>query len=270
MTYCIEYTALCNKGLVRTNNQDNFWCMGEFLESENDGLAEPINGIAEAKDAPAFVVFDGMGGEQQGEVAAYIAAHNFDVAYKKNPKKDIKQFLLDTCAGMNKAICEHTKEKHIRSSGSTAAILVFGKKDIYICNIGDSRIYQHSGKKLTQITHDHCETSVTDRKPPLTQNLGINETDFIIALYIAKGIYENGDRYLICSDGLTDMVSEEEIAKTISESNRVKECAEALMQKALDMGGHDNITIILCEVQKTNWTSGLNKTIQKIYRRNKQ
>ena len=250
MNYCIEYTVLCHKGLVRSKNQDNFWCIGKFLESENDGLAEPVVGTMDAKNFPAFAVFDGMGGEQQGEVAAYIAARSFDAAYKESFKNDTKQFILDACTNMNEAICAYIEEQHLRSSGSTVAILMFGKKDIYICNIGDSRIYQFSDHKLTQISHDHSEVGITDRKASLTQNLGIPKTEFMIAPYIAKGSYESRDKYLICSDGLTDMVSEDEIAKTLIENSNIVERAEALLQKALESGGNDNITIILCEIRK--------------------
>ncbi|MCL2227811.1 MAG: protein phosphatase 2C domain-containing protein [Oscillospiraceae bacterium] len=238
--------------------------MGKFLESENDGLAEPIAGITESKSYPAFAVFDGMGGEQQGEVAAFIAANSFDAIYAEGRKHDTKQFLLDACADMNKAICAHAKERRLRSSGSTAAILMFGKKDIYICNIGDSRIYQFSDNALTQISHDHSENSVKDRKPPLTQNLGIPETDFVIAPYVAKGIFANMDKYLICSDGLTDMISEEEITKTIAANSGIMKIAEALMKKALKAGGHDNITLILCEIRRKtifhkNFAGGVSK-----------
>jgi len=224
--------------------------MGEFLKSENDGVADPITGTADTKRIPAFAVFDGMGGEQQGEVAAYIAANTFDVGYKESPKRDVKQFLLDACANMNNAICVHIKEQHLRSSGATAAILMFGKRDIYVCNIGDSRIYQFSDDTLTQISHDHSETGMIDRKPPLTQHLGIPETEFVIAPYVAKGLYEKGDKYLICSDGLTDMVSEAEIAKTMTENSSIEQGAEVLLQKALEAGGHDNITLILCEIRR--------------------
>jgi len=235
---------------VRKKNQDNFWCMGEFLESENDGLNTPFAEAADVKDTPAFAVFDGMGGEQQGEVAAYIAAESFNKAYEEKQKSDIKQFLISTCADINSAICKHTEEKKLRRSGSTAAILVFGKKDIYICNVGDSRIYQFSNDTLTQITHDHSETGVTGGKPPLTQNLGIPETDFVISPYIAKGAYKNKDKYLICSDGLTDMVSEEEISNIISGDKFITDAANKLMKKALESGGKDNITIILCEIHR--------------------
>ena len=250
MSYCIEYAVLCDKGAVRTKNQDNFWCMSEFLQSENDGLTEPVVGVTDSKNFPAFAVFDGMGGEQRGEVAAYVAASSFDTAYKESIKSDVRRFLLGACIDMNKAICMYAEEHHLRSSGATAAILMFGKRDIYICNIGDSRIYQFSDNNLVQISRDHSAPNITDRKPPLTQNLGIPETEFVIAPYVARGDYKNRDKYLICSDGLTDMVSEEEISKAINENGSITKSAESLLQKALDAGGNDNITIILCEIRR--------------------
>jgi len=250
MNYRIEYAALCCKGLVRKENQDNFWCLGKFLESENNGLTKPIAGKTESKRLPAFAVFDGIGGGDQGEVAAYIAASRFDADYSESPKDNTKQFLLDTCFNMNKAIYKLAEERYLRSSGSTAAILMFGRKYIYVCNIGDSRVYQFSENKLMQISSDHSETSINGRKPPLTQHLGIPEIEFVIEPYLSKGKYENGDRYLICSDGLSDMVTDDVISDTLSEDSRVLDCAQRLMGRAIKSGGNDNITIIVCEIHK--------------------
>jgi len=250
MNYCIEYAVLCNKGIVRAKNQDNFWCMGKFLTSDNDGLKESIYGTVETKDAPAFAVFDGMGGELHGEVAAYTAASSFNNIYTNHSKSDMKAFLVDACSAMNHAICAFSETQFFGNTGSTAAILMFGKRDIYICNIGDTRIYHWSNAKLLQISHDHSENSITNRKPALTQNLGIRPSEFVIAPYIAKGVCENGDKYLICSDGLTDMISNEAIEEVLSSNNNVRTCAEILLQKALSAGGHDNTTIILCEIRK--------------------
>ena len=250
MNYSIEYAVLCCKGLVRKDNQDNFWCLGKFLNSTNDGLTEPITGMAESKTFPAFAVFDGIGGEDQGEVAAFIAANRFDAAYSESQKDNTKQFLLNTCSYMNNAICRHTEQQHLKSSGSTAAILMFGKKYIYVCNIGDSRVYQFSENELVQISYDHSETIIGRRKPPLTQSLGIPETEFIIEPYISKGKYESRDKYLICSDGLSDMVTDDVISDILSEDTRILDCAQRLMCRAIKSGGNDNITIIVCEIHK--------------------
>ena len=259
MKYNIEYAALCHKGLIRSKNQDNLWCENIFLESENDGLSEMLTGEICTTTFPAFAVFDGMGGEQQGEIAAYIAASHFHALYTSKNKCDTKLFLLDACSEMNKGICKYQKENHIRQMGTTAAILMCGQEGIFVCNIGDSRIYQYSGKKITQISQDHSETNVMGKKPPLTQNLGIPETEFNIEPYIAKGIYNSGDRYLLCSDGLTDIVSDDEIQEIIAEQKEIVNATEKLLSKALERGGTDNITVILCKVRKQKWFFNRNR-----------
>jgi len=250
MSYNIEYTVLCNKGKLRANNQDNFWCMGAFLPSTNDGLTESVAGTTNTKNLPAFAIFDGMGGEQQGEVAAYIAASNFDTFYMESPKNDIKQFMLDACAKANTEICAHADKEKLRSTGTTAAILMFGAKEIFICNVGDSRIYHFCDNKLFQISHDHTTTDTLDNIPALTQSLGIPETEYTITPYVAKGVYNKRDIYMLCSDGLTDMVTDSDIEKIIAKNPSITNSGEELLKKALDAGGHDNITIILCEIQR--------------------
>jgi len=136
--------------------------------------------------------------------------------------------------------------------GTTAAMLMCGPKDIFICNVGDSRIYHYVKKNMTQISHDHSAVGITGRKPPLTQNLGIPDTEFVIEPHAAKRAYNNGDRYLICSDGLTDMVSDDEITEIMGSRGNIRDTAQKLMERALERGGIDNITLILCEVHRQN------------------
>jgi len=250
MAFIIEYAALCNKGLVRDKNQDNLWCDDVYLDSVNDGLEEILEGINDTLTLPAFAVFDGMGGEQQGEMAAYIAASSFDKILNKNEKAETKVFLLNACVEMNNKICDYQAKNHIRTMGTTAAILMCGTDSIYVCNVGDSRIYQYSGKTITKITQDHVEQGEMNKKTPLTQNLGISEEEFIIEPYVAKGEYRNGDCLLICSDGLTDMVSDKQITDVFKEKMSMSETAEKLMDMSLSNGGVDNITIIACKVCK--------------------
>jgi len=250
MNYIIEYAVYCHKGHVRDKNQDNFWCVGTFLEATNEGILSPIIGKVKLKDRPTFAVFDGMGGEQQGEQAAYIAAKTFDNFQKHNPS--MGNLLIQSCDVMNKAICDFTYTQPFGSTGTTAAILAFDKCGVSACNIGDSRIYRLSNGILSQISCDHIDSSIKGRKPPLAQNLGIPVTDFQIEPHIASCCYYAGDKYIICSDGLTDMLSDNEIGNILASYRNVAHCGQLLMQSALNAGGHDNITIILCEVKKQN------------------
>jgi protein phosphatase len=252
MGYQINYTVSCHTGNIREKNQDNFWCQGSFLEKDNEGLPKVLTGSVYNGVEPAFVVFDGLGGEEQGEVAAYLATKEFDSCYKKRlqeKKKDLKIFLKEASVAMNDSICSYAKENHIRSMGTTTAIIIFGKSEVVCCNLGDSRVYQLRKGALEQISKDHVTTYSQGRKAPLTQHLGIPETEFLLEPYMVKRAYEQGDRYLICSDGLTDMLGDEEIGRFLVEGE-VEEAARELLEQALKRGGRDNITVIICEVNE--------------------
>ena len=250
--YYINYIVLCEKGSKRNKNQDNFWCNGKFLASNNNGLAEPIEGSFNNADYPAFAVFDGMGGENHGETAAYLAAKTFDDSYSslKNKKRDAKKLLLESCYKMNNEICSFSQINHSGHMGTTAAILMFSKNEIFVCNIGDSKIFAHENHKITQLTLDHSASVNKEKTPALTQYLGIPKTEFIIEPYIARCNYQDKGRYLICSDGLTDMMALEEIENIMSTQLSIVQRAGTLMNNALLNGGYDNITIILCDIRK--------------------
>jgi protein phosphatase len=250
MKYEIHYALTCNTGKVRGINQDNFWCIGKYLEEKNDGLKLIESGKINSASYPTFAVFDGMGGEQYGEVAAYIATKTFDSLCGDFRSPDIKNFLINACKQMNSNITNYAKQKYVECVGTTAAILMFGKKEIYACNIGDSKIYHYDNKKLTQISKDHIVDLFKNKKPPLSQFLGIPENEFIIEPYLTHKLYNDGDYFLLCSDGLTDMLTEDEIKNILSKNKDVKRCVDTLLEKALFNGGIDNITIILCKIVK--------------------
>jgi protein phosphatase len=89
-----------------------------------------------------------------------------------------------------------------------------------------------------------------NKKSPLSQCLGIPEDDFIIEPYITKFAYENNEKYLICSDGLTDMVEFSEISNILSSQESALRCGQMLMDNVMINGGKDNVTVIVCEIKK--------------------
>ncbi|GHU64957.1 hypothetical protein AGMMS49983_11810 [Clostridia bacterium] len=246
----IEYAVVCDRGLHRDKNQDNFWCAGTYLASENAGLTQPLAGTAASKDFPVFAVFDGMGGETDGEKAAWLAACTFDGCAASRETRAGTAFLADACLRMNDAICDYAVKCHIRRIGTTAAILLASQSAVQICNLGDSRIFLHRKGRLEQLSEDHVANRSIGGKPPLTQFLGIPLSEFRIEPHQAKIKCRPGDRYLLCSDGLTDMVPEEKIASILSSETAALPAATALLEKALDAGGRDNITVILCDAVK--------------------
>lgn len=235
MNYKICFSCVSHIGKCRSVNQDNFLCNGQYMELDNNKIVFPLEGEIQSKNYPVVLgIFDGMGGEECGEVAAYIAAKNFaESILSKDIVSDLKKIYYDT----NEKICAHIVRNKLNSMGTTAATLVFSKKEIILSNIGDSKIFLFSDKKLEQISVDHIIASPMGvGKSPLTQNLGIPTTEFTIEPYIAQGCYNNGDIYLICSDGLTDMVTFEEIQSVLS-TTKFENISNVLLERALVNGG---------------------------------
>ena len=241
MSLRLDYFYTSHIGNVRSSNQDNLFCVGEYMDCINKGTDNIISGTILPLSKPLFAVFDGMGGEEQGEIAAYIAAEQMSkFKFQNDPHKS----LLDYCMIANSEICNFAQENNIHSMGTTAAILMFDKKKAYVCNIGDSKIFSVSNGTLKQISVDHVCVSAFGKKPPLSQNLGIPENELIISPYTATFKYKPGDIFLICSDGLTDMMTPMEIENILLNTDKGT-ATEILLKTALKNGGKDNVTLIL-------------------------
>ena len=241
----IRYFYASHIGKCRKANQDNFFCNGKFMLSDNRGTDGILSGKVNVKCAPVFAVFDGMGGEECGEMAAFLAAQTMSRhAFSEDMAADLAKF----CKDANENICAYTRSHSISSMGTTAAILRCTPEKAGLCDVGDSKIYLYSKESLQQLSYDHVGIAVGGRKPPLTQNLGIEETELIIDPFVALGDCQPGDVYLLCSDGLTDMITEARISELLKKSP--KAAAKALMREALENGGRDNITFILVQMPK--------------------
>lgn len=245
----IEFVCLCNKGYLRNINQDNFLVDNQHLEKNNNGLEIPLTGSLSVEDFPVFAVFDGMGGACCGEVAAYISAETLlDCNLKHNISS--ADMLNAAFAEMNKSVCRYMERNRISSMGSTASALLFKKDGFIACNLGDSPIFRLTNNRFMKLSSEHtANESFFGSKAGLTQYIGIPEDEFIIEPYLKEDTFNIGDRFLICSDGLTDMVSNFDIGNTVG-SDDIKTSARKLMDTALENGGKDNITIVLCEVKE--------------------
>ncbi|MBQ0000606.1 MAG: serine/threonine-protein phosphatase [Clostridiales bacterium] len=262
MAINLNYAVVSHTGKVRSNNEDNFWCAGDFLPSENQGTDGVISASGTENDKLMFGVFDGMGGESCGEIAAYLSAQSCGKwynDYKRFPEKGSKEFWLDLCNAMNKSVCDYAKDNKIYTMGCTAAMMVFDQKTAYACNLGDSRIYEWKDGNLKMLSEDHVFRRRIYGKPPLLQYVGIPEDHMVLEPTTCSMNLTEGSRYLICSDGVTDMLSEEEIASLMAEENDMKTIAERILDCSLENGGRDNITLILIEAkeEKRGWFSGL-------------
>lgn len=252
MKYTVQAACGCHRGRVRANNEDNFFFDGKCLEQENDGLKHPVWVEETLKNGFCAAVFDGMGGENYGEAAAFAAAREMQRMTRSLSDYFVSErtYLLKLSAQLNDSILNVQKELYTDRCGTTMVALYYSSGYVYVCNVGDSRAYRLRNGEFLQLSEDHVEKrpAAQNKKPLLTQHLGIDPKDIQIQPYIAKGKIAKGDTYLLCSDGLTDMLTNAEICGILQTYQEPAECADKLIQAALEHGGRDNITVIICKI----------------------
>lgn len=253
--------ATCHIGKKRVNNEDNLFFDQHILPMDHLGTRGCLRKEGSLSDPPAlFAVFDGMGGHLKGELASFITAEetwkNYDsgVSMPEGPE----DFLRQICLKANARVC-HEMEKARGRIGTTAAMVLLNNDKVTVCNIGDSPIYLFRRRKILEIYEEHSERqlreklygrkAVEGKKFPLTQHIGIFPHEMGIDPYAKTFSIRKGDIYLLCSDGLTDMVSQKEIQSVLSQKTPVEYMVMQLLDMALDHGGVDNITIILVRVE---------------------
>ena len=237
----VEYAVVSSTGKIRRNNEDNFYCGGHIREDVDDTADVLFSGRTDADANELFAVFDGMGGEACGEVASYVAAER---ALQFTRAKDAyTEYLQELTMQINEKICQETEDRSLVIMGTTAAMLQVSSEDIYVLNSGDSRIYKMTRHELRQISQDHVVA--TGGGKAITQFLGM-PVGYVPRPFIARGKYRSGDLFLLCSDGVTDMLTDDEICRIIDdEKMELDVLARALVDAALDKGGVDNTTALL-------------------------
>ncbi len=255
MSYSLEYAYTCIKGKTQERNEDNFWCRGKFLPADNDGVKAIRTGVMRLQEKPFFAVFDGMGSPDRSAEGAYLAADTFNSCYResitrgKRKKMDIKEFLSGSCQEMNEIILQQSlKGEDISWIGTTAALLGFYGDTAYVCGVGDSRVYLAREDRLFRMTKDHITRDTEGDTGVLSQYLGVDPQEIALSPNISDCRYRKYDRFLLCTDGLSDVVSDKEIGDILILSENAAECTRRLLKAAFRCGSTDNITIITCEV----------------------
>jgi PPM family protein phosphatase len=211
--------------------------------------------------APVFVVADGMGGAQAGEVASQIAAEAFD---RDLPPGSPEKALRDAFALANTKIHEHATHDASRAGMGTtltAAIVDAGQEEVAIGHVGDSRAYRLRGSNLERLTKDHSLVEELRRKGQLTDEQAEEHPQRSIITRalgpeaeVKPDVHTErarpGDIYLVCSDGLTTMVSEERIAELLRASSSLDGAVRALVDEANRAGGRDNITAVAFRLEE--------------------
>ena len=253
----IKVSAKSHLGKIRNKNEDNLYVLGQIMEEE---MCNIFSSDAEddTESGSLLGVFDGMGGLHCGEYASYLTAKTVQAEAENLPKSESEAgaFLQEICKKSNDLLCKEMQVSLKKRIGCTLSVLYMLGQTVFVCDVGDSPIFRYRDEKLLQISKEHTEKELYEklnvdkpkRKYHLTQNIGIFPDEMELEPYIAKGEMQVGDQYLICTDGLTDMVGEEEICAILSLPCDEDQKARMLMHSALENGGNDNITIILVKL----------------------
>lgn len=244
-SFQIESVAKSDKGLVRTNNEDVY---RELLRER------------------FFIVADGMGGHNAGEIAAARAVEYMCSAIQslfttgsslkiEEVKSQIVSLIENTNLWVHHLGIENPK---LQGMGTTLCSALFFKKFIIYSHVGDSRIYRFREGLLEQLTSDHLrnsgiETTIEFPSPVLSPRKILSQaigTSLAVIPEVDKDIAKKGDIYLLCSDGLSDLVSNDIIAENLAKSSHLKDIADSLIECAKARGGHDNITLVLIRLKK--------------------
>lgn len=244
----MKVAFLTDKGCVRENNEDH---IGVFVPLDN-----------QRHDAAALlIVADGMGGHQGGEVASRLAVEVIRQICAESQGLSYSDSLGQAFAAANSVILERAGENPaLLGMGSTATALLLNGQDAWFAHIGDSRLYRQRGGALLQLSEDHSLVSEMVKAGLMTPDQAVRHPSRNIITRALGSDAEAmpqvtdqpfdvraGDRFLLCSDGLHDLVSEAEMLEAISGPSPEVAC-QALVELAKERGGKDNISLIVAEV----------------------
>lgn len=238
--------AVSHVGKVRSNNQDSGYA-GRHL----------------------FLVADGMGGHAGGDVASALATKRIVEADRDYPSASDAEFALQQALLAANTLLAETVFEHgeLTGMGTTVSGILRVADKVAVAHIGDSRIYLHRAGELKQITNDHTfvqrlvdsgritpeEAAVHPRRSVLMRVLG----DVDAAPEIDSAVLETraGDRWLLCSDGLSSYVSDEKLATILATVPSAQAAAQRLVKESLDAGAPDNVTVVLVDIDETGDSS---------------
>ncbi|MBU4532612.1 MAG: Stp1/IreP family PP2C-type Ser/Thr phosphatase [Candidatus Desulforudaceae bacterium] len=240
----MKWDATSNVGLVRPNNEDAF-CVNEQYR--------------------LFAVADGMGGHKAGEVASRLALGTLEAEYVRllqegeSPAGALYRAVI---AANNQVFDESRRSESHKGMGTTLTACILQTGKMVFVHVGDSRIYLIRDGNAVRLTEDHSvvqelikQGKLTDEEAEshpyrnmLSRALG---TEGGVQVDVQDYVLNDGDQILLCTDGLTGLVQDEEIAQAVSTAGQPAESVGELLNCALKRGGKDNITLVLVEFEKS-------------------
>ena len=251
-----SFAASCGSfiGSGRDKNEDNFYFNGRHLPVLNKGLKNPLKCRGTTDEPVVFAVFDGMGGGSRGEEASFLAGEVFAEETKRLETIAVegREFMCEVCERANAAVNRLKVKNQLTSMGTTVAAICFSQDEAVACNMGDSKIFRIRDKKMLRISEDHTDEKILSamgisKKPVLLQYIGIPDTEMMIEPYVSKGDILDGDIYVLCSDGVTDVLEPEEIYAAVCR-NGAEEASRQLLAEVKKKDGSDNATVIVIKM----------------------
>ncbi|HEX7737273.1 MAG TPA: Stp1/IreP family PP2C-type Ser/Thr phosphatase [Ktedonobacteraceae bacterium] len=245
----LDVAQLTDVGRKREHNEDN---MAYVIPKDLQVMT---------KKGALFIVADGMGGHAAGEVASEIAVDTVSNAYYQDENDDVQASLLQSIRRANAAIHQRAAENMLRSGmGTTCVAAVLRGNQAYIANVGDSRAYFIRKSRIYQISQDHSwvaeqvragllteeQARTHAQRNVITRSLG---TQPDVEIDIFRETLEEGDTLILCSDGLSGFVNDEDLLRTVDQFVP-QESVYHLIERANENGGPDNITAIVARVQE--------------------
>jgi serine/threonine protein phosphatase PrpC len=266
----VDVSALSHTGHRRANNEDHFLVarVGRSLETLTTSLS-PADVPTHTEEVNyVMVVADGMGGHAAGEVASRLAISTLIGLALEMPDwilrvdegyaREIAQRSQTRVRKVGKMLVEQgQRDPTLKGMGTTLTSARSLGRDLVITHVGDSRAYLLRARQLHRLTRDHTyaqllvdigelapsDVASSRHRHVLTNALGGSTED--VQVDTDRIPLADGDRVLLCSDGLTDLVDDDMITRTLSSATNAREACERLVQQALDSGGRDNVTVIV-------------------------
>lgn len=241
----LQVSAKTDIGLSRKNNEDRY-----FVD----------------KNQRLFIVADGMGGHLAGEVASQMAVETVGQSLQRVDENNPQEQLNLAVEKANRTVEQAAKgNPALHGMGTTLSVILLHQQQGYLAHVGDSRIYHLRNQKLEQLSDDHSlvgeqlrQGIITEEQAKtsslgniLLQAIGITPQLDICQKKVALAAT---DQFLLCSDGLTDMVSDKEIEELLRQPAAITLRCESLIKAAIAAGGKDNITVVLLQIDQLEET----------------
>jgi len=244
----LKISAISHIGCVRKNNEDMILVGSQFLRNEKYFDEVDLEGI----DRFLMALADGMGGHNSGDVASCDVLSNLNYFFSDLPQglsvSDFNEAIYEWLDSINSIIDSkgHSAPCYY-NMGTTLVTLAYYENEFYWMNCGDSRVYRFHNGKLSQLSTDHSLSNLmgeSGHSNVITNCIGGGCTTSYIDMVTCTSYVEPGDIFMLCSDGLTDMVNDKNIEALFNDGAD----ANRLCQAALDAGGFDNVSVCVIKI----------------------